>query len=103
MPRIHKHKHVYHGGVLQRQRNPKLSSWQAVYKMISLPDARLSKISYSSLTGFIFRLDVPNIESNTEFYGLNDKKSALTKPIYSIVFKLAIISDDDYDLSLIHI
>ena len=95
MPRIHKH--VYHGGVLQRQRNPKISSWQAVYKMISLPDARLSKISYSSLTGFIFRLDVPNIESNTEFYGLNDKKSALTKPIYSIVFKLAIISDDDYD------
>ncbi len=96
MPRI-QNKHVYHGGVLQRQRNPKLSSWQAVYKMINLPDAKLSRISYSSLTGFIFRLDVPSIESNTEFYGLNDKKSALTKPIYSIVFKLAIISDDDYD------
>ena len=95
MPRIHKH--VYHGGVLQRQRNPKLSSWQAVYKMISLPDARLSKISYSSLTGFIFRLDVPNIESNTEFYGLNAAKTRLNKPIYSIVLKLAIISDDDSD------
>ena len=93
MPRIHKHV----GGVLQRQRNPKLSSWQAVYKMICLPYARLSRIAYSSLTGFIFRLDVPNIESNTEFYGLNAEKTALTKPIYSIVFKLAIISEDVSD------
>ena len=96
MPRI-QNNHVYRGGVIQRQREPKLNSWQAVYKMICLPDAKLSYISYSSLTGFIFRLDVPNIESNTEFYGLNDKKSALTKPIYSIVFKLAIISNDVHD------
>jgi hypothetical protein len=90
------HKGVYHGGVSQRNRG--ISSWQAVYNMIKLPGASLSKISYSSLTGFIFRLDVPNIESNAEFYGLNDQKTALTKPIYNIVFKLAIISDDDNDI-----
>lgn len=91
MPRIHKHV----GGVLQR--DPTLSSWQAVYKMICLPYARLSRIAYSSLTGFIFRLDVPKNDSNIEFYGLNDDKSKLIKPIYSIVFKLAIISEDDSD------
>jgi hypothetical protein len=90
------HKDVYHGGVSQR--NSEISSWEAVYNMIRLPGATLSKISYSSLTGFIFRLDIPKDKKNVEFYGLNDDKTALTKPIYSIVFKLAIISDyDDHD------
>ena len=88
-------KHTLCGGV--KQRNLRLSSWQAVYNMIKLPGASLSKISYSSLTGFIFRLDVPSNENNVQFYGLNDQKTALTKPIYNIVFKIAIISDDDSD------
>ena len=88
-------KDVYHGGVLQHNKN--ISSWQAVYNMIKLRGASLSKISYSSLTGFIFRLDIPIDKQNVEFYGLNDQKTALTKPIYNIVFKLAIISDDDND------
>lgn len=83
-----------------KQKNPELTSWQCVYKMISNPGARLSKIAFSSLKGFIFRLDVPPSPENSEFFGLNDKGTDFTKPIYSLIFKFAIIGEDEDDLEL---
>jgi hypothetical protein len=77
-----------------RQKDTSLTSWQAVYKMICVPGATLTKISFSSLKGFIFRLDVPPVPDNSEFYGLNHDKTLLNKPVYSLIFKFAIISDD---------
>jgi hypothetical protein len=77
-----------------RQKDPSLTSWQSVYKMICVPGARLSKISFSSLKGFIFRLDVPHDPDNSEFFGLNAAGTALNEPIYSLIFKFAIISTD---------
>ena len=83
-----------------KQKNPDLTSWQCVYKMITNPGARLSKIAFSSLKGFIFRLDVPPSPENSEFFGLNDKGTDFTKPIYSLIFKFAIIGEDEDDLEL---
>jgi len=83
-----------------KQKNPELTSWQCVYKMISCPGARLSKIAFSSLKGFIFRLDVPPTPENSEFFGLNDAGTDFTKPIYSLIFKFAIIGEDADDSEL---
>jgi len=77
-----------------RQKDPSLTSWQAVYKMICVPGAKLSKISFSSLKGFIFRLDVPHDPANSEFFGLNTSGTALNEPVYSLIFKFAIISEE---------
>jgi len=81
-----------------RQKDPSLTSWQAVYKMISVPGAKLSKISFSSLKGFIFRLDVPHDPANSEFFGLNAAGTALNEPVYSLIFKFAIISGAEESL-----
>jgi hypothetical protein len=88
----------FKGGL--KQKNPNLTSWQCVYKMITCPSARLSKIAFSSLKGFIFRLDVPPMPENSEFFGLNDRGTDFTKPIYSLIFKFAIIGEDEDDLDL---
>jgi hypothetical protein len=83
------------GGVKQKDTN--LTSWQAVYKMISVQGATLSVISYSSIAGFIFKLDVPENPENSQFLGLNNDGTAFNKPIYSLVFKFAILSNNDKD------
>ena len=96
--RRHNARRKIKGGL--KQKNPDLTSWQCVYKMISNPGARLSKIAFSSLKGFIFRLDVPPSPENSEFFGLNDRGTDFTKPIYSLIFKFAIIGEDADDLEL---
>lgn len=88
----HSTKRKLKGGL--RQKDPSLTSWQAVYKMICVPGAQLSKISFSSLKGFIFRLDVPHDPANSEFFGLNAAGTALNEPVYSLIFKFAIISEE---------
>lgn len=75
-----------------RQKDSSLTSWQAVYKMINIPGATLTKIAYSSLKGYIFRLDIPNDPDITEFFGLNAAGTAMNRPIYSLIFKFAIIA-----------
>ena len=75
-----------------KQKNPELTSWQAVYKMISSPASTLTKIAYSSLKGYIFKLDVPASPENSEFFGLNASGTDFNVPIYSLIFKFAIIS-----------
>ena len=65
--------------------------------MICVQGAKLSVISYSSIAGFIFRLDVPKIPANSEFNTLNESGTAFNKPIYSLVFKIAILSNNDKD------
>jgi hypothetical protein len=76
-----------------KQKDPSLTSWQAVYKMISNPASTLTKISYSSLKGYIFKLDVPPSPANSEFFGLNVAGTDFNVPIYSLIFKFAIISE----------
>ena len=76
-----------------RQKNTSISSFQAVMNMIELPGAELSHIAYKSLSGFIFKLDIPQNPDDSEFFGLNEKSHAFNVPIYSLIIKFAIISD----------
>jgi hypothetical protein len=96
--RKHNTRRKIKGGL--KQKNPELTSWQCVYKMISNPTARLSKIAFSSLKGFIFRLDVQPNPENSEFFGLNDAGTDFTNPIYSLIFKFAIIGENADDNNL---
>jgi len=64
-----------------------LSIMQSIEKMINTQGADLEVISYSSLSGFILKLDVPRNPKNTNLYHFNEK------PVYSIIFKLALISE----------
>lgn len=83
------------GGI--KQINLELTSWQAVYKMICTPGATLTAISYSSVEGFIFKLDIPHEKQHAEFNGLNNDGTVFNNPIYSLIFKIAIISANDKD------
>lgn len=83
------------GGVKQKDLN--LTSWQAVYKMICTRGATLTAISYRSVEGFIFKLDIPHEKQHAEFYGLNEDGTAFNNPIYSLIFKFAIIYQRDGD------
>jgi hypothetical protein len=76
-----------------RQKNTSISSFQAVMNMINLPGAQLSHIAYKSLSGFIFKLDIPKNPDDSEFYGLNEKSHVFNVPIYSLIIKFAILSD----------
>jgi hypothetical protein len=81
-------------------KTPGITSWQAIVRMLNVPHARLTKIAYSSLKGFIFRLDVPPMPENSEFYGLNKACTDYTNPVYSLIFKFAIFGEDANDLEL---
>jgi hypothetical protein len=74
--------------------NKSISSWDAVNNMIHTKGAILSKISFSSLTGFIFKLTIPP-ESNYEFTEMNGTA------ILSVVFKIVVISDRKEHLATI--
>jgi hypothetical protein len=81
-----------------KQKDPSLTSWQAVYKMIENPASTLKKIAYGSLKGFIFKLDVPPRPENSEFFGLNAAGTDFNVPIYSLIFKFAIVSATEEEL-----
>jgi len=68
------------------------NNFEAILAMMRKPGARLTKISGSSLKGFIFKLDVPPVQENAEFLGVNENGTAFTRPIYSLVFKFCVVS-----------
>jgi len=91
-----------------KQINKELSSWQAVWYMINVPGSTIEIVSYTSLKGFIFRLDVPKDEDvrnivNTQFEGLNEDRTSINKPVYSLVFKISIIDMIENQLPYINI
>jgi hypothetical protein len=91
--RYYKKKNNMKGGM--RKKDTNLTFWDAVKKMINVKGAILTKISESSLSGFIFRLNVPEDPENSEFFSLNDDKTKFSKPIYSLIFKIVIIGNED--------
>lgn len=90
---IKTYKKKYRGGI--KQKNAELTSFQAIYKMVNNPTAVLIKLAYSSLKGFLFKLDVDPSPENSEFFRLNATNTAFTVPVYSLVFKCAIVADDE--------
>jgi len=81
-----------------RQKNTNISSFQAVLNMIETPRAELTHVSYKSASGFIFKLDIPKDPAKSEFFGLNEDTHEFNVPIYSLIFKFSVISDDTYDI-----
>ena len=75
------------GGVVKK--NSDLSSWQAVYNMITSENSKLTSISYDSLVGFVFKLDVQ--EEYSEFLGLNGHRTLFNEPVKSLIFKIVIV------------
>jgi hypothetical protein len=75
------------GGIIKTNSN--LSSWQAVYNMITSEHSKLTSISYNSAAGFIFKLDVQ--EEYSEFLGLNSARTSFNEPVTSLIFKIVII------------
>ena len=63
---------TFKGGL--RQKNPEISSFQAVMNMLNTTGAQITLVSYTSLTGFIFKLEIlKDDHEKVEFYGLNEK------------------------------
>lgn len=65
-----------------------LTMYQCITNMIKSNGAKLTMISFSSLSGFIFKLNVTHNEDNIYFRDFESKK-----PVYTIILKIAIISD----------
>jgi hypothetical protein len=79
------------GGIIKKNKN--LSSWQAVYNMITSEHSSLTSISYDSLVGFVFKLDISD-KKYSEFLGLNDRRTRFNEPVKSLIFKIVIIHHD---------
>lgn len=84
------------GGIIKKNSN--LSSWQAVYNMITSKHSSLSSISYNSLVGFVFKLDVQ--EEYSEFRGLNNARTLFNEPVKSLIFKIVIIDENNNRIAL---
>ena len=85
----------FKGGL--RQKNPEISSFQAVMNMLNTSGAQITLVSYTSLTGFIFKLEILKDDpEKVEFYGLNEKTRRLTVPIHCLIIKFALLSSIDY-------
>lgn len=84
---------LQNGGLRLIQTSNVITSFDAVYQMITNPLSTLTKISYSSLKGFIFKLDVPHDVQHTYFYGINDSGTSYNVPVYTLILKFAIITD----------
>jgi hypothetical protein len=79
------------GGIVKK--DDTLTYWQAVYKMICVPGATLTTISYNSLYGYVFKLNIPPISENAEFFDLNDSGTIFNVPVFSLILKFAIIEN----------
>jgi hypothetical protein len=74
-------------------KNPGINSFDAVMNMIKCPGAKLNVLSYSSSSGFIFKLSIPSTAHDcVQFQGLSKTKT-FTNDIYSLVLKLSVIND----------
>jgi len=90
-----KKRQIFRGGV--KKINTAISSFEAVLEMIRTPGAILKCIAHGSKSGYIFRLDIPHDPNLAQFMALNDEKTALTKPVYTLVVKFAILSQTGND------
>jgi RIO1 family len=80
------------GGV--KLKNPEKIRFTPVYDMIDNADSKLDVLTYSSLKGFLFTLDVP-----AEVSEYVDMGKRLNVPVLNYILKFAVIRDDaDYPL-----
>ena len=85
------------GGIIKK--NDNVASIISIMNMINIERAKIKKISFESLYGFVFELQVPDIKDcETEFFGLNESKSGFTRPIDAVVIKISVLNKGEYEL-----
>jgi len=84
-----------HGGV--KLKNAAKRGFQAVYDMVASQGTTFKLLTYSSLKGFMFKMDVAPEDS--EYVAL-DEHHRFTKPVTSFILKFAVITGNRSDLSL---
>lgn len=96
------------GGLVCRPGFSTKNPFDLFMKMINNETASISSISYKSLYGFIFRLDIDPIANRDDpeeagfydpdktypFLQLNKELTAYDEPVYSLVIKMTLLSSD---------
>jgi hypothetical protein len=90
---------AFYGGAIPIQ-DDKLPI-QLILEMIKTDGAELVEISYDSLVGFIFKLNIPENPENSKF-NILDNNNKFTKPLYSYIFKIVILSNAIENLKYIN-
>ena len=95
----------YYGGLICHVNYNKEPPFKLFMKMVNNPTCRISKIAYSSLKGFILKLDIDrpsnldNIDAIAPFLGLNIQKTKYDVPVYTLVIKLVILSSKETNMT----
>jgi hypothetical protein len=71
--------------------------FQPIYNMINSPGSELKILTYKSLKGMMFNLNVEE-EEYIEYNGLNENSTQFTEPITNYVLKIVIISPIEKNL-----
>ena len=95
-------------GGLRRINPDRTTSFESLYKMINNDFAGITRISSSSLKGFIFKLDIlrdPSKDDNIQYLGakIRGLTVKMDAPVYSIILKFAIITEVEERLEDFHI
>ena len=90
-------KHLQLGGL--KLKNPSKGGFKAVYDMMNSSSGKLKLLTYNSLKGFMFILDVS--DDHSEYFTLNESLSKFDKPVTSFILKFAVITpknDESLDI-----
>lgn len=88
------------GGIVKKNPDDKNNNFVSVLKMLNNPHCKISHVSYRSLKGFIFKLQLEHDEENPltdddiEFYALNETKTGFDAPVDALIIKMAILHQD---------
>jgi flagellar biosynthesis GTPase FlhF len=94
----------YYGGLICHVNYNKEAPFKLFMKMVNNPTCKISKIAYSSLKGFILKLDIDRpsnldkIDAIAPFLGLNIQKTKYDVPVYTLVIKLVILSSKETNM-----
>jgi len=96
---------TYYGGLICHVNYNKEPPFKLFMKMVNNPSCRISKISYSSLKGFILKLDIDrpsnldNLDEIAPFLGLNIEKTEYNVPVFTLVIKLVVLSRTETNMT----
>lgn len=84
-----KSKKPFKGGL--KQKNSKITSVEAVMNMLYSEGVKVEIVSYQSISGFIFILEIEKKSEYVEFYGLNKNGTQFDDPIYRLIIKFVFL------------
>jgi hypothetical protein len=84
-----KSKKTFKGGL--KQKNSKITSVEAVMNMLYSEGVKVEIVSYQSISGFIFILEIEKKSEYVEFYGLNKDGTQFKDEIYRLIIKFVFL------------